>query len=247
MIMSRLHQWLQHGVPRYRLWVGRRTHQRFVRQGTVTYRGVRFDIGESHAPIPEAIANGRYEAEEQALCEQLLRSDDRVLECGGNIGFLALLARRFWGISTWVSLEPNPRTAARYRANFALNGLSPQLIEAAAAATDGSLDLFCADRSTEDSLVAGRPDQQRVRVPTLSMPSIVAQIGFDPTALVMDIEGAETLLLEVTLPASIRVVIVELHPHAIGQKQCFAILTRLIRDGFEVEAVAGQVHALVRR
>jgi FkbM family methyltransferase len=245
-VFARLHDWLQHGVPRYRHWVGRRAHQRLVSQGTVAYRGVQFDIRESHAPIPEAIVNGRYEAEEQALCAQLLRPDDRVLECGGNIGFLALLARRLWGISTWVSLEPNPRTAALYRANFALNHETPRLIEAAASAQDGTLDLFCGGLSTEDSLIARRADQDRIQVPTMSFRSIVTQIGFAPTALVMDIEGAETLLLEAELPASIRVIIVELHPHAIGHKQCFAILARLGRDGFAVEAVAGQVHALVR-
>ena len=202
--------------------------------------------GRATPPIPEAIASGRYEAEEQALCERLLRPDDRVLECGGNIGFLALLARRLWGISAWVSLEPNPQTAALYRANFALNGLTPRLIEAAASTQDGSLDFFCADRSTEDSLVAGLPGQKSIRVPTRSFPSIVAEIGFEPTTLVMDIEGAETLLLQAELPASIRVVIIELHPHAIGAKQCFAILSRLLRDGFEVEAVESQVYGLVR-
>ena len=63
-LFARLHDWLQHGVPRYRHWVGRRAHQRLVSQGTVSYRGVRFDIRESHAPIPEAIVNGRYEAED---------------------------------------------------------------------------------------------------------------------------------------------------------------------------------------
>ncbi len=245
-MITRLHDWLQNGVPRYRHWVGRRAHQRLVSQGTVTYRGVQFDIRESHAPVPEAIVNGRYEAEEQALCALLLRKDDRVLECGGNIGFLALLARRLWGISTWVSLEPNPRTAALYRANFALNVQTPQLIEAAASAQDGTLDLFCGGLSTEDSLIATRADQNRIQVPTLSFQSIVTQIGFAPTALVMDIEGAETLLLEAELPSSIRVIIVELHPHAIGHKRCFAILACLWRAGFEVEAVAGQVHGLVR-
>ncbi|HTH47977.1 MAG TPA: FkbM family methyltransferase [Candidatus Limnocylindria bacterium] len=246
MITDRLHEWLLSGIPRYRQWVGRRTHQRWLKAGIVTYRGVQFDIRQSHSPIPAAIANGRYEAEEQALCGSLLRRDDRVLECGGNIGFLALLARRHWGISNWASLEPNPGTAALYRANFALNGLTPQLLEAAAAAQDGSLDLFCAELSTEDSIIASHTNEPSVRVPTLSLPSIVRQIGFEPTALVMDIEGAETLLLETELPRSIRVVIIELHPHILGHKQCFAILARLIRGGFEVEEVAGQVYGLVR-
>ncbi len=58
--------------------------------------------------------------------------------------------------------------------------------------------------------------------------------GFKPEVLIMDVEGAEAELFQLADLGSIRHILVELHPHIIGEDKVAGIAGRLESDGFAV-------------
>jgi len=245
-IVSKLHEWLKSGIPRYRNWNVVHRHRQLVKKGFVEFEGLKFDIRSTHEPVAEAAAAGLLEFEERRLARKLLSSSDRVLECGGNLGYVAVTVRRELGIAHWVSLEPNPKTAKIYAANCQINGIEPKLIEAAIASVEGSVHLNCSAVSGQDSLLPNASGSNLVVVQALTLPSVLKRLPWEPTAMIIDIEGAEDFLLNCELPDSVKTLIIELHPELTGPKLAFRILARLLEQRFSVEDYRHSVYGLVR-
>lgn len=245
-IVSKLHEWLRSGIPRYRNWNIQHRHRQLVKKGIVEFEGLKFDIRSTHEPVAEAAQAGLLEFEERRLARKFLTSSDRVLECGGNLGFVAITVRHELRIAHWVSLEPNPRTAKIYAANCQLNGIEPNLIEAAIANVDGSVHLNCSPVSGQDSLLPSASAGNLVEVQALTLSSILKRIPWEPTAMIIDIEGGEDFLLTCDVPYSVKTLIIELHPDLTGSKLAFRILARLLEQRFSVEDFRHGVYALVR-
>ena len=77
---------------------------------------------------------------------------------------------------------------------------------------------------------------------------ICEHLAFVPNVLVCDIEGGETVWLEPgpTFPKTIQTLIVELHPWISGPDTAGAILTAIMRAGFDVLAFSGSVFSFRR-
>jgi FkbM family methyltransferase len=191
--------------------------------------------------LPEGMRNvllaGYYEAAEMTILPSLISADDQVLEIGSAIGFLGLYCQKVLKIKTFVGVEPNPVTLGYLRKNYALNGITPRVIEAAIAGSDGSISFKTSEMFWVDSLLE-RPDSsapKAITVEGLTFASILKRAGAGFNALIIDVEGGEQYIPFDSLPATINKVLVEIHPQILGSRKAYGILEALICSGFRIK------------
>lgn len=196
--------------------------------------GVTLDVSSLSPLMKNHIRTGRYEVQERRLAQHALTRDDVVLELGGAIGFIGLYCRKIIGVKHHFSVEANPNTLKLLQRNYALNGLQPNVIHAAAAAEDGEITLDIGGEFWENSIVQNDRSSttSRITVPALSLKSLVSMMSDSPTTLICDIEGAEQYLDFSQLPSSVTKIIIELHPDITGQKTVNSIVLQLKALGF---------------
>lgn len=232
------------------LWQG--LHSRFLfkfvlpRLHHVRIHGVRLDVSSLSALMKNRLRTGRYEVEERRLARRALTPSDVVLELGGAIGFMGLYCRKVIGVRHHVSVEANPETVELLKRNYALNGLQPKVIQAAAAASDGQLEMDVAGEFWENTLLTAAGSGRKLTVPALSLQRLVEAMPEAPTALICDIEGAEQFLDFKQLPESVKKIIMELHPAVTGKAEVERILSDLRVMGFEQVGREGDTRLLRR-
>ncbi len=209
--------------------------------------GIRLDVSRLSPLMKNHIRTSRYEVQERLLAQRHLTRDDVVLELGGAIGFIGLFCRKVIGVRLHLSVEANPGTLEELKRNYALNGLKPNVIHAAAAAQDGVLELDVGGEFWENSLVSAEGAAKTITVPARSLRSLVEAMPEAPTVLICDIEGAEAYLDFQSLPGSVRKIIIELHPSVTGEAAVARILGEFGALGFRQIGREGDTWMLARR
>jgi FkbM family methyltransferase len=186
-----------------------------------------------------------YEKGDAELAAQVLTPSDYVLEAGSAIGFMAIYCLKVIGIRGVRMVEANPNLASAIRDNFRRNGLAnPDIIQAAVSASDGSIS-FGVNANFWSSSILSRANETRVEVPARTLPTLVSDMPTKPTALVMDIEGAE-----VDIPIEhfglFEKVVIETHPKLVGEDATAKLLRGLEADGFRQVARMGGSYAYAR-
>lgn len=164
-----------------------------------------------------------------------------VLDLGANGGgFLLALKRWGWGIRRGVAVELNPHTHSRLSLNVLRNipgaHANLQLLNGAAAAEDGELEVNLGRGSVGDSVEGSSSRGEDYRLPAFSFRSLCDRFekGEDIDICKIDIEGAEYALLEGTSPELLRRcrhIIIELHDMP-GKSQA-DLIRRIVSAGFE--------------
>jgi FkbM family methyltransferase len=211
-----------------------------------TLHGVKLDISSLSPLMKNHILQDRYEFQERRLVQQCLSKEDVILELGGAIGFIGLFCRKVVGVKHHLTVEPNPNTLAMLRGNYALNQIEPQVIQAAASSVDGQISLNIGGEFWENSIVTADDDATQIRVPSLSLQTIVKQMAASPTALICDIEGAETYLDFTQLPKTVTRIIIELHPSIVGEAANQRVIDQLHALGFKTQSVEENTWLFVR-
>lgn len=234
----------------FQLWEDFRTRWKFKftlpRVCTVTLEGVKLDVSTLSPLMKNNLLLGRYEVQERTLAQQFLTREDAVLEVGGAIGFIGLFCQSRLGITRYTTVEANPNTVALLKQNYVLNGRTPVVWNLALAAQDGEVTLNIGNEFWENSLVAGANSGRTVRVVAASLANLVRRLDYAPTALIMDIEGAEQFVDFQQVPASVKKIIIELHPDFIGHAKTYQIVTDLVNLGFQVEREEGGTFLFLR-
>jgi len=215
-----------------------------VRQATL--EGVKLDVSTLSPVMKNNLLEGRYEVQERTLAQEFLTAEDAVLEVGGAIGFIGLFCQTRLGISRYTTVEANPGTVEMLKRNYVLNGRTPAVLNLALAAEDGEVTLNIGNEFWENSLVAGANSGRSVRVPAASLGTLTRRLGYAPTALIIDIEGAEQFVNFAQVPRSVRKIIMELHPHVTGFAKTYQIIADLLGLGFHVERENGGTYLFLR-
>jgi FkbM family methyltransferase len=211
-----------------------------------TLHCVHLDISSLSPVMKNHILQGRYEFQERRLVQQCLTKDDVILELGGAIGFIGLFCRKVIGVKHHLTVEPNPSTLEMLRRNYALNHIEPQVIHAAASSEDGQISLNIGGEFWENSIVTANDTAMQITVPALSLRSIVKQMLASPTALICDIEGAETHLDFSQLPKTVTRIIIELHPSIVGEASNRQVIDQIHALGFSTKSVEENTRLFVR-
>jgi FkbM family methyltransferase len=139
------------------------------------------------------ILNGTYEREQTRLFEQLLRPGGVVLDVGANVGYYTLLASVLVGDGGAVhAFEPEPRNAEFLRHHLRVNGARNVTVQQAAVSDrEGTARFEFGSGSGTGHL--GESGALEVR--TLRLDDYCAEHGIVPTAIKIDVEGAEMSVL----------------------------------------------------
>ena len=214
-------------------------------QRTADAHGVALSLEGLSSKMRYVMQRG-YETGDAILASRYLRPDDRVLELGSSIGFMAIVCIKQIGVRAYQMVEANPDLERHIRRNFDLNGLTPPpLMLVAAGASDGVVTFNVSRDAWASSALAAEHTTARIAVPQMTIPSIAEAMTFTPNVLIVDIEGAE-----VDIPAehfgAFDTVILETHPGIVGETAAQRLVDELAALGLARVDSIGDTLVLTR-
>jgi FkbM family methyltransferase len=164
----------------------------------VDAKGHPFLVDLRDTVVSQAILyDGGWEPEKSELFAALIRTGDRVIDVGSNIGYYSVMFGHVVGDSgRVVGIEPDPDNARIARENVRLNRLSKtvSIVQAAAGAKPGDLLLYArsgiANRGDHRTWDDGSNEGRRVRVKMVTVDEC-ARGWPSVQAIKMDIQGYE--------------------------------------------------------
>jgi FkbM family methyltransferase len=200
------------------------------------------------------LMRGGYERAERKLLARLIRPGDAVIELGASMGIVSsLLAKKVGPSGEVAAVEPNRLLHPHFARQLAVNGVEATLVPVLGCPLwegpvpeEVSRQKFAA---VENSLSGRAAGAEGDAVPWLTLKEVAERAKIAaPTAIVIDVEGGEQVWCDHApgFPESVRVVIVEIHPHLIGEVKSGECVQALVREGFAVAAISGTVFGLVR-
>jgi FkbM family methyltransferase len=202
----------------------------------MVYRGVRVTLDRTWATpqVRDALHNNYYEDPEYRILESTLRPDDRYLELGGGIGFLATCACRVVGERNVFVYEANPDLANVVVRTTMENGFAPSVENAVLLADSRTVVQLHVLGDFWASSLLPMPGARTVEVRAESFGETLDRIR--PSYLMIDIEGGEVdLLASEVLPPHVRAICLEVHPTVTGAPAASALVGRLIDEGFALD------------
>lgn len=214
----------------------------------IDYHGVTLHIENLPAEMRQKIVKGAYETNEIMLLPNLISTEDKVLEIGSAIGFISLYCKKVLGVKTLVTVEANPETIKHLKRNYELNDASPNLIAAALSPEDRTIDFFVSPMFWTDSLVSNSSNNKKtaIKVRGVTFESLINNCGINPTAIIIDIEGAEQYITLDHIPPTVSKILIETHAKFIGIRKAYSVLENLIKRGFWIEGHVANCWALKR-
>jgi FkbM family methyltransferase len=140
------------------------------------------------------ILGGSYEPEQTRLFEEHVHPGDTVLDVGAHVGYYTVLSAVLAGGrgAVWA-FEPNPANARFLRRHAEINGLrNVHVTEAAASDAEGTARFDFGTGSGTGRLSAGGA----LEVRTIRLDDFCAARALAPSAVKIDVEGAERAVLE---------------------------------------------------
>ncbi|MDG1532683.1 MAG: FkbM family methyltransferase [Paracoccaceae bacterium] len=180
--------------------------------------------------VRSVIYKGTYEGAERELLKGVIRAGDTVLEVGAGIGFMGLMAARLAAPGRVVSFEANPNLKDVIEKNYSLNENQPELRMQAMTVDGASVTFNASPNLISSSLYSRDAKQVSVTVDSAAIEAVFSEL--QPDIMVMHVEGAEVDLLANGDLASARALLIELHPHIVGQGRISELLTSLEGRGF---------------
>ena len=201
------------------------------------------DLKDIPLSVQRLLFKKTYEDKERTLIKSILNENSRVLEIGTGIGLISLVSRIIAKNGAVRSYEANPIMETVIKKNYVLNNLEPDLIMKAVS-TDGKDLTFFLDKNVIASSSIDRDEgHQKITVESAKFSSILRE--FKPDTVIMDVEGAEISILDCELLNSVKNIVVELHPHVVGESEINVLLQKLKGFGFETKMRIGKVALLV--
>ena len=202
-------------------------------RSTIDLDGVKVRLGP-HCSLPIAIeiVNGRYELPERTLLADALSEGDVVLELGTGVGVVAAICAKRVGSRNVHTFEANPGLIPLARETFELNGVAPMIENAILAVAEGEQRFYLERDFWSSSTVRRSADAAVVNVPMRRLNDAIATLH--PTFLIVDIEGGEAEIFNEVALDGVRKVLIELHPHVIGQDAVDRIRSAFRNAGYEV-------------
>jgi len=136
---------------------------------------------------------GTYEREQTELFRRWIRPGATVLDVGAHVGYYTLLSARLAGPGGRViAFEPNPRNWDFLRRHVAINGLDTVEVEQAAASSAAGTARFDFGTGSGTGRLA---DGGALEVRTVRLDDFCRERSLRPTAIKIDVEGAELEVL----------------------------------------------------
>lgn len=210
--------------------------RKIFRPKVIKNYGVKINDGEHISKnIRSFIYSGAYEAEEFAILSKVLKQTDKVLEIGSGLGFLTVFCAKQIGSKNVVAYEANPLLIEKIKENFSLNNVNPDIQNAIPGDTESEVDFFVEDSFWSSSTVKRSDEAKVIKVKTRDINDIL--VNTQSNFIIIDIEGGEKELIYKINFDLIDKLLIEIHPHVIGNTQATKIIAYLFEKGFELDFV----------
>ncbi len=172
------------------------------------------------------------------------------MELGAGIGFVSSYIRRHTAAARIICVEANPTLIPYINNVHRINDVRDTIVLNGVAQTaprDTSVPFYCRRDFWASSLTPSTgPYDSVVDVPSLNFIELLD--AYQPSVLIMDIEGGELALLALAELRHVKAIVMEVHENVYGREgleQLFAATRRL---GFaeDPDGAARAVHTLVR-
>ena len=201
----------------------------------VTIQGIRVNL--NHRSITRALRKvfyyELYEADEITILKNHLAKQDVLLEIGAGIGYLSSYCSKIIGDNRVYSYEANPEMAEKILETYKLNNVSPNFKNAFASFENGFIDFYLESNFWSSSSKKRSDNSKKVSIPTINVNEEINRVS--PTFMIVDIEGGEIDLIDKIDFATVKKLILEVHPHVIGDKNTSKVIAQLISKGFDLK------------
>ena len=177
------------------------------------------------------INEARYEGQEIAGALSVVGPSDRVIEMGAGLGIVGAVTQLNARPEAMVSFEANPNMIPHIEALYALNKIKTKIkLHNKVLLTDPeppeTVEFFLRNSFLGSSLTdTDKRETEAVTIPTARYEEL--RTSFQPTVLLMDIEGGELEFLRHADLTGLRAIVLEFHPESYGKegmKECKTIL-----------------------
>jgi FkbM family methyltransferase len=202
------------------------------------------------------LMRGGYERAERRVVAELVGEGAKVIELGSSLGILTSLLKRKVGPSgKVVAVEANRALAEHFSRQLAANGMTTPLVHALGYPLwEAQIPASVRKRkfAAQENNLSGRAgsDREGTEVPWRTLKEISTEAELpDPDVLVVDVEGGETAWCThpPDFPASVSVLIVEIHPHLIGERRAGECVQAILDAGFRIDAISATVFGFRRK
>ena len=190
-----------------------------------------------HKHTLRGLANGWHEACEIKQLERLIDEGrivpgKRAMDVGAGLGLVTMKIADVVGDENVIGYEADPCTAVDCRKNLAENGHAVEIINAAITAGHHEQVTFqVADSLCGSSLLPTPKTVREELVPARNFKTEIDHV--DPQIILMDVEGAESDLLQsITDFRSVELILVEIHPAIAGDVGINSMIEHLLNLGF---------------
>ncbi len=202
------------------------------RPSKINHLGVKLNL--KHEGISDYIINavykGFYEYAEAKLLRKFIRPDNTIVEIGGGMGFIAILAAKY--AKSVVVYEGNPKLIEIIKENIIINNIHNIKVKSFAVYTDCSqplVDFYIGDNFWNASFVKF-DNAVKKSVRTIGLDEVVEK---SVDSLIIDVEGFEFELLHSYIyPYHVKKVLIEFHPKVLKKDEIDRIKNNLTEQGF---------------
>lgn len=209
--------------------------------------GVSFKIRDTPYSFgtKRALKTGNYEVSERHLLQQQIRQGDIVIEMGGSVGVLTAILAHHTGSNglvvsveaaenitayskTWLEAKGNIKVLTGF--GFPVFSVNKKIkinsFDQQGGSLGGRLSFDVNENAIGDGTAEGTYDIEK----------IMQQFSISPTVLVIDVEGSEKIIItdKPAYPASVRVILMEMHTYMYGEAARKQIIQRIVDEGFRV-------------
>ena len=217
------------------------------RNKVVWLDGCRFNLRElPNTQMKLELLTGRYELPERNAARRYIRAEWSVIELGGCIGAVACITNKHLADPTaHVVLEANPLVIPHLNSNRMENSCSFKILNNALAYNANTVTFGPSQDFWGNSLLH-HGIHPPVTVAVTQLREILRGEQFEKFALICDIEGLEYELVmrEAETLRAAELIIMEVHPHMIGEEKVHTLLSTLAELGFKTLDRSGLVVVL---
>ena len=204
-----------------------------------------------------SLVKGNYELEEIKLLDNALKANDNVIEMGGSIGVLTRVISAKLPEGKIISIEASEKLTAYSKDLLEKNTNTTVINGFGFPVKRLNFNLKVTSFDEHGGSLGGKLQYERVGEKRNSssagdrifdLERIVSEYQIEPSALVIDIEGSEKIILDISpcFFKTIRVILIELHPNLYGIDTAKLIVSKIEDEGFVLEIELDNVYLFNR-
>lgn len=202
-------------------------------EGFIKSRALKFPKDGNYltGKVRGLLREGNYERDLTTAALKVVRADDRVLDLGCGLGFVAGMIAKRRKVAEIHGYDGNPALLTYAEAMLATNGISNVTLTHAVLGKRKSTVPFYVRAPFAASSLKGDEDDGSTETTVDMLNAKTVMSSVKPTVVLCDIEGGEADLLDDLPLKGVRQLVVKLHPSLIGHDGTLRVFAAATKAG----------------